>query len=130
MDILESSSFYESLSWPNKNDPKFLNIVLSVNTDFSPVELLYHCKQIETELGRKKSPKNSPRKCDIDILDYKNYVVKKDINLPHIRMHLRNFVLIPLYEINKSWKHPVLNRNIKMLILSLRNSDIRSIKKI
>ena len=75
-------------------------------------------------------PKNSPRVCDIDIIDFKNQKMKKDLILPHPRMHIRNFVLLPLFEIDKDWKHPVLKLNIKKLISSLSNSDIRSIKQI
>ena len=88
------------------------------------------CKKIEARLGRKKMPKNSPRVCDIDIIDFKNQRVENDLILPHPRMHTRNFVLLPLFEIDKDWKHPVLKLNIKKLISSLSNSDIRSIKQI
>ena len=128
--ILESSSYYESLSWPNQKNPKFLNIVIKIKTNFTPLELIRKCKEIEIKLGRKKMPKNSPRVCDIDIIDFKNQKMKKDLILPHPRMHTRNFVLLPLFEIDKDWKHPVLKLNIKKLISSLSNSDIRSIKQI
>ena len=128
--ILESSSYYESLSWPNQKNPKFLNIVIKIKTNFTPLELIRKCKEIEIKIGRKKMPKNSPRVCDIDIIDFKNQKMKKDLILPHPRMHTRNFVLLPLFEIDKDWKHPVLKLNIKKLISSLSNSDIRSIKQI
>ena len=128
--ILESSSYYESLSWPNQKNPKFLNIVIKIKTNFTPLKLIKKCKGIEIKLGRKKMPKNSPRVCDIDIIDFKNQKMKKDLILPHPRMHTRNFVLLPLFEIDKDWKHPVLKLNIKKLISSLSNSDIRSIKQI
>ena len=128
--ILESSSYYESLSWPNQKNPKFLNIVIKIKTNFTPLKLIKKCKEIEIKLGRKKMPKNSPRVCDIDIIDFKNQKMKKDLILPHPRMHIRNFVLLPLFEIDKDWKHPVLKLNIKKLISSLSNSDIRSIKQI
>ena len=45
-------------------------------------------------------------------------------------MHERNFVLIPLFEIEKDWVHPIKKVNIKKLIFSLSNEDIRSIKQI
>ena len=82
------------------------------------------------ENGRKKSTKNSPRICDIDIIDYKSQKIKSDIILPHPRMSERNFVLFPLFEINKNWKHPVSKVDIKRLIISLPIKDIRSIKQI
>ena len=56
--------------------------------------------------------------------------IKNGILLPHPRMHKRNFVLFPLFEIEKDWKHPILKDNIKNLIFSLSKDDIRSIKKI
>ena len=128
--ILQSSSYYETFSWPNTNNPKFLNIVLKIKSNLSPSKLLKICKRIETELGRKKSTKNSPRICDIDIIDYKSQKIKSDIILPHPRMSERNFVLFPLFEINKNWKHPVSKVDIKRLIISLPIKDIRSIKQI
>ena len=84
---------------------------------------------MKKDLGRKKNQKNSPRECDIDIIDYNNKK-KENIILPHPRMHKRNFVFFPLFEINKDWKHPILKHHIKKLISSLSNRDIRSIKQI
>mgnify|MGYP001419481283 FL=1 len=128
--ILQTSNYYESMSWPNPKNPKFLNIVVEIKTSLRPLKLLNICKQIEKKLGRKKSIRNSPRICDIDILDYNKKCLNKDIILPHPRMHSRNFVLFPLFEINKDWFHPVLKNHIKRLILLLSNRDITSIKQI
>ena len=128
--ILKSSSYYETLSWPNNRNPKFFNIILKVKTKYDEFELLNICKDIEKHLGRKKKPKNSPRECDIDIIDYNNIVTNNTIELPHPRMHNRNFVLIPLFEINKNWIHPKSHHHIKYLIFSLSNADITSIKQI
>ena len=128
--ILKSSSFYETLSWPNIKNPKFLNVVLEIETDLRPLSLLDLCKKIEKSLGRKKSKKNSPRVCDIDILDYAKRNENNGINLPHPRLHQRNFVLIPLFEITKKWTHPKSKDHIKTLILKLSKKDITSIKQI
>ena len=128
--ILQSSNYYESLSWPDKKNPKFLNIVLKISTNLKPTKLIKIFQNIENSLGRKKAPRNSPRICDIDIVDYNNMQINKGITLPHPRLHLRNFVLLPLYELDKGWKHPVFKNDIKTLILSLPNRDIRSIKQI
>ena len=128
INIIKSSSYYETLSWPNPKNPKFYNIILKVSSDLKILELLKICKQIETSLGRKKAPKNSPRTCDIDIIDYNQKITVNGINVPHPRMHLRNFVLIPLFEIEKNWRYPNSEQYIKNLIFSLSNSDIRSIK--
>ena len=128
--IIQSSSYYESLSWPNTKNPKFLNIVLKINTNFTPSELLKSGKKIERDICRNKNAINSPRECDIDILDYENRKISDEIFLPHPRMHIRNFVLFPLFELNKDWKHPVSKHHIKTLIFLLSNRDIRSIKQI
>ena len=103
---------------------------MRVSTSFHQLKLLKICKKIEKSLGRKKSPKNSPRECDIDILDYANKQTDNGIKLPHPEMHKRNFVIFPLFEINKNWVHPISQQNIKKIILSLSNKDIRSIKLI
>ncbi len=128
--ILKLSNYYETLSWPNPKKPKFINIVIKASTNFTPKKLIKLCKQIESELGRKKAPKNSPRQCDIDIIDYDKQVLKGPITFPHPRMDMRNFVLFPLYDLDKKWIHPVSKQSIKSLILSLPNRDIRSIKQI
>ena len=78
----------------------------------------------------KKNIKNSPRICDIDLISYDQKILDQDITLPHERMHERNFVLIPLFELNKNWSHPKTNLNIKKLIFSLPIKDITSIKKV
>ena len=128
--FLSVSSYYETPSWPNPKNPKFINIVIKAQCFLKPHALLNLCKLVETKLGRKKAPKNAPRKCDIDIIDFDNLILNGEINLPHKMMHLRNFVLIPLFEIEKMWFHPIKKINIKNLIFTLTNEDIRSIKQI
>ncbi len=128
--LIKFSKYYETPSWPDPRNPKFLNVVLKVSYNHNPTDLLQICKFIEVKLGRKKNIKNSPRTCDIDIIDFNGLIQKKQLNLPHKLMHQRNFVLFPLFEIEKHWLHPVLKVNIKKLIYSLPNKDIRSIKKI
>ncbi len=128
--ILKSSNLYESLSWPDKSNPKFINIMLQIETYKSPKDLLSICNKIENELGRKRVKKNDPRTCDIDIIDYNNLILKKNLILPHPSMTKRNFVLLPLFEIDNNWKHPKTKANIKFLINSLPIRDLRSIKQI
>ena len=130
INLISSSSYYETPSWPDPNKPKFINIVLKVTCKHKPLKLLNICKIIEKKLGRKKAPKNSPRICDIDIIDFDGLVLNGTLNLPHSRMHERNFVLLPLFDIEKCWIHPVKKTNIKKLIFSLPKNDIRSINQI
>ena len=132
--IIKSSSNYETYSWPDPSKPKFINIVIKAKTVLSPQKLLKACNEIELELGRKRFRKNEPRICDIDIIDYDQKVIKfnslNKLNLPHPGVKKRNFVLLPLYEISKNWKHPVNKANIVKLISFLKEEDLRSIKQI
>jgi len=128
--IIEISHYYETPSWPNPKNPKFINIILKIKCQIKPHKLLNICKSIEVKLGRRKSAKNSPRVCDIDIIDFNGLILNDKLNLPHKMMHKRSFVLFPLFEIEKNWFHPVKRTNIKELIFSLSNDDIRTVKQI
>ena len=131
--ILKSSSNYISESWPDPSMPNYINIIIKIKTSLTPLELLKICNLIELKLGRIRGKKNIPRTCDIDIIDYDKKVLNEKNNqliLPHPRMITRNFVLLPLFEVDKSWKHPKSKINIVNLINSLPFKDLRSIKKI
>ena len=131
--ILKSSSNYISESWPDPSKPNYINIIIMIKTTLVPIKLLEICNLIELKLGRVRTKKNSPRTCDIDIIDYDKKILNKknrQLILPHPRMCKRNFVLLPLYELDKSWKHPKSKINIVNLINSLPVKDLRSIKQI
>ena len=131
--ILKISNYYKTDSWPDKKKPFFLNIAIEVKTNLNPVKLFKLIKNIENRLGRKKGPKNSPRTLDIDILDYDQKEIfikfKKDnLVIPHPRMHTRNFVLLPLFEISKTWNHPKSGKKITKLLASLKMDNLRCVK--
>ena len=132
--IIRASKNYETFSWPNKKEPKFVNIVLKIKTFLSPKDLMRKCLYIERELGRLRKKKNEPRICDIDIIDYDKKIVKstksQNLTIPHPEMHKRNFVLLPLFEIAKTWIHPIKKVSIKDLINALDSEDLRTIKLI
>ena len=131
--IVKSSSNYISESWPDPTMPNYINVIIKIKTSLSPLELLKICNVVELKLGRVRSKKNAPRKCDIDIIDYDKKILDiKDgkLILPHPRICKRNFVLLPLFEVDKSWKHPKTKINIVNLINSLPVKDLRSIKQI
>lgn len=132
---IKKSSFYETLSYPNKENPKFINIAISVKTNLSIVDLMSVLVFIEEKLERKRSKKNEPRTCDIDIIDYKNKVLNIEYNninliIPHSKLTSRNFVLYPLQEISPEWRHPKTKEIISDLIQKLSKEDKKSILKI
>ena len=131
--IKKVSSHYLSKSWPNPLMPSFINIVIEIETILTPLELLKICNNIELKLGRVRLKKNAPRTCDIDIIDYDKKILNINSDkliIPHPEMTKRNFVLLPLFEINRSWKHPESKINIVNLINSLSIKYLIYIKKI
>jgi len=127
--VLKVSNMFESLSWPNAKNPKFINIVIKIKTTLTPLNLMKACLDVEKSLGRKRFKKNQPRTCDIDVLDYDRKIInQKNLKLPHPRMHTRNFVLLPFFEINKTWIHPLKKIDIKKLLSFIKESDLIAIK--
>ena len=131
--IVKTSSYYRTKSWPNSKFPYFINAVLLVRTKLSLPELFKRIKLIEKSLGRVKALKNYPRICDIDIIDFNGKCLSMSFNyqrikVPHSNMHKRNFVLMPLYEINQNWLHPKFKKNIVKLLSFLSDNDLRNIK--
>ena len=124
--INKISNFYETPSYPNKKLPKYANIGLLAEYSFSYTKLLDEIILIEKKIGRVKSIKNSPRVCDIDIIDFNGLIKRnKSSILPHPRCHNRNFVLYPIREIDPKWIHPISKKNIDLLINELsQNSRI------
>jgi len=133
--IINKSSFYETYSYPNKENPKFINVVISIKTDLSIVDLMSLLLFVEERLERKRIKKNDPRTCDIDIIDYKNQIINfkykdLDFTVPHEKLIYRNFVLFPLQELYPDWKHPKTKELISALIENLSKEDKNSILKI
>ena len=133
--IIKKSSFYETLSYPNRENPKFINAVILVETVLSPIDLMSVLIFIEEKLNRKRDKKNDPRTCDIDIIDYNSQILNLkynnlDFTVPHKNLTSRNFVLFPLQEISPMWKHPKTKETIGNLIQKLNEEDKNSILKI
>ena len=133
--IKKKSSYYESLSYPNKENPKFINIVIQTETHLPPEDLASVLIFVEESLERKRNKKNDPRTCDIDIIDYNGQIIDfKYKNLiftvPHTKLIHRSFVLYPLQEILPDWKYPKTKELISSLIEKLPNEDKNSILKI
>ena len=131
--IKKISKLYRSKSWPNENFPEFINFVVLIETRFNLKKLFTKIKNVESQVGRIKSKRNFPRVCDIDIIDFNGQIIKKKIgnnkiNVPHESMHSRNFVLLPLFEINKDWFHPKLCKNIVFLLSNLSSEQLLGIK--
>ena len=129
--IKKISNYYETPSYPNKKNPRFINIVIQIDFQFSYEILLKKILIIEKKMGRTRTNKNEPRTCDIDIIDFKGKILnKKNIILPHPKPHERSFVLFPLKEICPIWIHPILNKNVDVLIKELSSKTSNEITRI
>jgi 2-amino-4-hydroxy-6-hydroxymethyldihydropteridine diphosphokinase len=101
--VTRQSSLIETEPWGFESSHKFLNGVILCETALTPREVLKGTQQIERELGRKKKTTLTykDRPIDIDILLYDDLKVDEpDLKIPHPLMHQRDFVMIPLKEIN------------------------------
>ncbi|MBO4892669.1 MAG: 2-amino-4-hydroxy-6-hydroxymethyldihydropteridine diphosphokinase [Prevotella sp.] len=103
-EVVRQSSFIETEPWGFESKHKFLNGVILCETDKSPREVLALTQQIERDMGRTNkslsSKKYSDRPIDIDILLYDDLTIDEpDLKIPHPLMEQRDFVMIPLKEI-------------------------------
>ena len=129
--IKDKSNFYKTPSYPNRSFPNFVNVIIGIEYKGNPEILLKKLNLTEKFMGRIKKTKNSPRVCDIDIIDFNGRIIKKNnLNLPHPSMHKRNFVLFPLRDVSPNWHHPVTNKNIDFLTKKLSRSSHIEITRI
>jgi len=113
------SGLYESKAWGFDSEDLFLNQVITCKTNLNPISVLEKCLDIEKYLGRKrhKSLGYESRLIDIDILFYNNEEIHSErLDIPHPRLHERNFTLCPLCEIMPEFIHPVLQKRIDILL--------------
>jgi 2-amino-4-hydroxy-6-hydroxymethyldihydropteridine diphosphokinase len=101
------SSLYETEPVDFLEQPWFLNCVLEGETELKPLGLLRALRKVEAKMGSKKLMAKGPRLMDIDILLYGQETIDTpELQVPHPRMHLRRFVLVPLAEIAPELQHP------------------------
>lgn len=118
-EVEQVSSIYETSPWGFDSENGFLNQALKVNTEMSLMEALDLCHRVETELGRVRGNGVGyvSRTMDVDIILADGMVVADtSITIPHPRMHLRRFVLVPLSEIAAGLIHPVFKKTIEELL--------------
>lgn len=117
--ILQKSSIYETEGWGVENHKPYLNQCIVITTTLTSEALLKQLLLIEKELGRIRNTTHTyePRNIDIDILLFNDDIIEtNELIVPHPRLHLRKFVLIPLAEIAPKMIHPLLHKNITELL--------------
>lgn len=116
-EVTKVSDIYETEPWGFTSANKFINVAIEITTQLSPNEVSDIVHRIEFDLGRRRNPNANSyedRVIDIDILLFDNIISDdKYLTLPHPKMHLREFVILPLCEIAPNLIHPVLGITIK-----------------
>lgn len=119
------SSFYESAPFGKLDQDNFVNAVIKITTSQDHLSLLNELKIIEEKLGRIKREKWGPREIDIDILFFNDLIFSNEIiTLPHEGVIYRDFVLVPLCEIEPGLVHPVFHKKVCEFIDGLKIKNI------
>ena len=117
--LLRCSEVYETEPWGGIKQPPFLNCVAEATTVLEPEALLTLCKEMEETLGRVPGVRWGPRLIDVDILLYGPEVIDlPHLEIPHPRLHLRAFALVPLAELAPESVLPSAGQSIGQLAQS------------
>ena len=118
--VVKVSAAYESEPWGFEAEEWFLNRIIVVETELSPMDLLHQLLDIEKELGRVRHPEiqgYTSRTADLDLLYYGTRIIHTErLIVPHPRLHLRRFALMPLCEVASDFKHPIFKTTQKELL--------------
>ncbi len=117
------SSMYETEPMYLVDQNWFVNCVAKLETNLSPRELLHYLKDVERRMGRTEGVRYGPRIIDLDILFYGDEVIRQDdLEIPHPGISERNFVLVPLAEIEPDLVHPVYGKTSSKLVAELNSN--------
>ena len=119
--VLQVSEFSYTTPYGNVKQDDFLNGCIEMETLLQPLELLELVHDIENKSGRVRDVRWGPRTLDLDIVFYDDLIMSCDVlRIPHVDMHRRDFVLIPLADIAPHLNHPVFNKTVEELLDELR----------
>jgi deoxyguanosine kinase len=116
--VIKVSRLYESPSWGFDSDA-FYNCALLIHSTSSAQKILSQVLKVEKKLGRVRSAGlgYQSRNIDIDLIAFDEEIIESEkLQIPHPLMQNRNFVLLPLQDLNLDWKHPILQKNISELL--------------
>lgn len=121
VEVVAASRVIVTAPVPVSDQPDYRNGVVSVATKLDARALHELLKSMEREFGREEGlERNAARVLDLDLLAYDGVVIaEKGLQVPHPRMHQRDFVLGPLCEIAPEWEHPLLKQTASQLFHSL-----------
>jgi 2-amino-4-hydroxy-6-hydroxymethyldihydropteridine diphosphokinase len=115
--LLAQSSLFKTRPIGYTSQDWFVNGVIKIETDLGAPELFRTLKAIESKLGRTETFRWGPRTIDLDILFFDDMEIHtEELHIPHPQIQNRQFVLIPLAEIDRNLIHPVFKKTIQELL--------------
>ena len=129
--VVRRSPVYETAPMYLTDQPRFLNMVVQIETDADPRVLLQQLKQAEADLGREAGARYGPRVIDLDILLYGDQVIDQpNLKIPHPGLPERAYVLRPLCDIAPHAVHPVLGQTMEKLLSYLpEDADVQPFER-
>ncbi|OGP53273.1 MAG: 2-amino-4-hydroxy-6-hydroxymethyldihydropteridine diphosphokinase [Deltaproteobacteria bacterium RBG_13_52_11b] len=122
--LLAKSSFFKTQPMGYTLQDWFVNGVIKIETELEALDLLHSLKTIERQMGRVKTFRWGPRAIDLDILLFDGTNIEiPELQIPHPRLHERQFVLVPLAEIDPNLLHPVLKKTVQGLLEDLKENQ-------
>ena len=149
INLVSLSRFYETPAYPQGSGPNFINSVVKVEANYSPQKMLQKLHEIEEKFDRQRVSRWSARTLDLDLLALEAQVlpskeifqewynlplseqrekIPSELILPHPRIQEREFVLLPLLDIQPNWIHPILNKTVSQLCEELPEKIKKNIK--
>lgn len=128
--ITQFTSVYLAHPYGYDKQHYFYNSALELETNLSPYVLLDELQIIEKKIQKNKLFINGPRKIDLDIIFFNKLILtSKKLTIPHYEAHLRDFVLLPLMEIDPFFMHPLKKQTIRAIYKKLKNKYVFKIKR-
>ena len=149
INLVSLSRFYETPAYPKGSGPNFINSVVKVEANYSPQKMLQTLHEIEEKFDRQRVSRWSARTLDLDLLALEAQVlpskeifqewynlplseqrekIPSELIVPHPRIQEREFVLLPLLDIQPNWIHPILNKTVLQLCEELPEKIKKNIK--
>lgn len=123
--VVKVSKLYETPAWGFESAP-FYNVAVLIHTTKSAQKVLTQIHKIEKQHGRIRSNEKGykARTIDIDIVSFNEEIIStENLQIPHLEMQNRKFVLLPMHDLNLNWMHPNFKKSITELLLNCEDES-------